>query len=173
MPANSRREQRRQERKHGADPAHIWGATTPGRPIRTELHRPAKPQFEIGEARAVTAPGGKYPTPGLIALFGALGAVVPIILLLLCRSEASDLLGFTVLLWPTSIFLAGLQQSLEHVTALAFLLLVLSNVAIYLLFGSLLWLGLVRPRSIVYLTIVGLMYLAIVGVAGFCELLLG
>jgi hypothetical protein len=173
LPANSRKEQRRQERKLGADPAHLWGAASLVRPIRTELYRAAKPQSEAGEARAVTALDEKYPSPGLIVLFGALGAMVPIILLLLCRSEAPDLLGFTVLVWPTSILLAGVQQPLEHVTALAFLLLVLSNVAIYLLFGSLLWLGLVRPRSIVYLTIVGLMYLTIVGVVGFCELLLG
>jgi len=36
----------------------------------------------------------------------------------------------------------------------------------------LVWLGLQRPRSIVYLTIVGTIYLTVVGVAGFCELLL-
>jgi len=69
--------------------------------------------------------------------------------------------------------MAGVQQSPGHVTASAFLLPVIGNVSIYLVFGSLLWLGFVPPRSIVYLTIVGVMYLTIVGIAGFCALLLG
>src|SRR5437868_15540265 len=128
---------------------------------------------EIDEERAVTVPGEKYPSLALIVLFGAVGAIVPIVLLLLDRAEAPDLFGFALLVWPTSIFMTGVHQSAAHLTASAFLLPVLANVAIYLVFGSLLWLGLVRPRSIVYLTIVGLMYLTIVGFAGFCELLLG
>jgi len=98
---------------------------------------------------------------------------VPVVLLLLGGFEAPDLFGFTVLVWPTSIFIAELQQPAGHITASAFLLPILGNVAIYLAFGSLLWLGLVSPRSIVYLTIVGLMYLTIVGVVGCCGLLLG
>jgi len=173
LPANSRKEPRWQERKRGADPAHIGGAASPRRPTRLAPYWTAQAQFEIAEERAVTASGQEYPTPALIVLLGAVGAIVPIVLLLLGRYGAPDFLGFTVLVWPTSIFVAGVQQSVEDVTALAFLLLVLSNVAVYLVFGLLLWLGLVRPRSIVYLTIVGLMYLTIVGVAGFCELLLG
>jgi len=101
----------------------------------------AQAQFEIAEERAVTASGQEYPTPALIVLLGAVGAIVPIVLLLLGRYGAPDFLGFTVLVWPTSIFVAGVQQSVEDVTALAFLLLVLSNVAVYLVFGLLLWLG--------------------------------
>ena len=58
-------------------------------------------------------------------------------------------------------------------TAASFLLPVLSNVSIYLVFGSLLWLGLVAPRSNVYLAILGLLYLTIIGVVGSCELLPG
>jgi hypothetical protein len=158
---------------HGADPAHIWGSAALRRSTTLAPSWTTKPTFEIAEEKALSAPGEKYPNSALIVLFGALGAVVPIILLLLGRSGALDLFGLAILVWPTSIIMAGVQQSPGHITASAFLLPVLSNVAIYLVFGSLLWLGLVRPRSIVYLAIVGLMYLTIVGVAGFCELLLG
>jgi len=173
LPANSRKEPTRQERKHGVDLAHIWGAASLRRSTRPAPSWTAKPTSEIAEERAVTEPGEKYPSPALIVLFGAVGAIVPIVLLLLDRAEAPDLFGFALLVWPTSIFMTGVHQSAAHLTASAFLLPVLANVAIYLVFGSLLWLGLVRPRSIVYLTIVGLMYLTIVGFAGFCELLLG
>ena len=166
LPANSRKEPKRQERKQGADPAHLRRSTTLA-PSWT-----VKPTFEITHEKAFSTPGEKYSNSALIVLFGALGAVVPIILLLLGGSGALDLIGLAIVVWPTSIFMASVQQSPGH-TASAFLLPVLSNVAIYLVFGSLLWLGLVRPRSIVYLTVVGLMYLTIVGVAGFCELLLG
>ena len=77
--------------------------------------------------------------------------------------------GFRVLVWPASILTIGLQNSYFTLT---FLYSVLLNISIYLVIGCLVWLGLQRPRSIVYLTIVGTIYLTVVGVAGFCELLL-
>jgi hypothetical protein len=159
MPAGSRKEPKRQEYKRGTNPARTWGSTGFRSSTGPAPHWTAKPQFEIAEERS----------PALIVLFGAVGAVLPIVLLLLGRP---DLFGFAVLLWPTAIFMAGVEQPPGHVAASAFLLPVLSNVAIYLLFGSLLWLGLVRPRSVVFLTIGGLLYLTVVGVAAFCELLL-
>jgi len=173
LPANSRREPKRQEHKRGAKPAHISDSASLGRLISLTLHWTAKPPSEIAEEKAVAAPGKKYPSSALIVLSGAAGVLVPIILLRLGRSETPALSDITVLVWPTSIFMTGIQQAPGPIAASAFLLPVLSNVAIYLVFGSLLWLGLVRPRSVVYLTIVGLMYLTIVGVAEFCELLLG
>ena len=55
---------------------------------------------------------------------------------------------------------------------MATLFVVLLNVATYLLAGSLVWLGLHPPRSITYLTVVGIMYLMLASVAVLCELLL-
>ena len=81
--------------------------------------------LQIAEEKAVSAPGEKYPNSALIVLFGALGAVVPIILLLLGRSGALDLFGLAILVWPTSIIMAGVRQSPGHITAPAFLLPVL------------------------------------------------
>jgi hypothetical protein len=77
--------------------------------------------------------------------------------------------GVRVLVWPGSILTVGMQRSYFTPTCLYSVLL---NILIFLVIGCLVWLGLQRPRSIVYLTIVGTMYLTVVGVAGFCEWLL-
>jgi hypothetical protein len=172
LPAHSRTEPKRQESKRGGHPAHLWGSASLRRSTVFTPHWTAKPPFDIAEERAVALPGEKYPTPALIVLFGAVGAVVPIVLLLLGRSEPPNLFGLAALVWPTSIFMTGVQQSFGPIATSAFLLPVLSNVVIYLVFGSLLWLGLVRPRSIAYLTIVGVLYMTVAGAAGFCSLLL-
>jgi hypothetical protein len=71
-----------------------------------------------------------------------------------------------VLLWPASALAIGMQWSLFILACIYAL-----NVATYLVVGGLAWLGL-QPRSIPYLTIVGIIYLILVSLAGFCEWLL-
>ena len=119
----------------------------------------------------------KHSKPGfhIIHLFGAAGAILPLIVFSLEKQLTPYLDsdgpfgGFRALVWPGSILTVGMQRS--HFT-LTCLYSVLLNILIFLVIGCLGWLGLQRPRSIVYLTIVGTMYLAVVGVAGFCEWLL-
>jgi hypothetical protein len=161
--ANLRNEPKRQERKRGADLARARGlagtrlsAARPHRVLRLNELKHSKPGFHI------------------IHLFGAAGAILPLIVFSLEKhltpySDASVALGgFRVLVWPTSVLTAGIQHS--HFT-LTFLFAILLNFSIYLLVGCLVWLGL-QPRSVVYLTFVGIMYLTFVSVAGFCEWLL-
>ena len=74
-----------------------------------------------------------------------------------------------VLIWPATVLTIGMQGP---IFTLATLFVVLLNVATYLLAGSLVWLGLHPPRSITYLTVVGIMYLMLASVAVLCELLL-
>lgn len=49
---------------------------------------------------------------------------------------------------------------------------VILNILIYLVVGSLIWLGLHPPRSTAYLSTVGIMYLMFVSLAALCEWLL-
>jgi hypothetical protein len=161
---NLRKEPKRQERKPGANFARARGEAEARLPA-ARLHRVVR----LNEF--------KHPKPGfhVIHLFGAAGAILPLIVLSLEKHLTPYLYadtvlgGFRVLAWPTSILTIGLQNSYFTLT---FLFSVLLNLAIYLMIGCLVWLGLQRPRSIVYLTIVGTIYLTVVGVAGFCELLL-
>ena len=161
---NLRKEPKRQERKPGADLARARGlagarlsAARPHRVVRLNEFKHSKPGFHV------------------IHLFGAAGAILPLIVLSLEKHLTPYLYadtvlgGFRVLAWPTSILTVGLQTSYFTLT---FLYSVLLNILISLVIGCLAWLGLQRPRSIVYLTIVGTIYLTVVGVAGFCELLL-
>src|SRR5205085_5326319 len=71
----------------------------------------AKPTSEIAEKRGITKPGEKYPSPALIVLFGAVGAIVRIVLLLLNRAEAPVFFGFALLVWPTSIFMTAVPKA--------------------------------------------------------------
>jgi hypothetical protein len=129
---------------------------------------------EVNPIRGLNTPqAGLY----VIGLFGASGAILPLAVLNL-QSSSTLHLGFDhllsvprLLVWPTSIFMIEMQNPDRHCIPV-FLSSYLLNITIYFIFGSLIWLGLVRPRSIVYLTIVGIMYLTVVGVAGFCEWLL-
>ena len=129
---------------------------------------------EVNPIRGLnTAQAGLY----VISLFGASGAIFPLAVLNLQNSSTfyldfDHLLSvLRLLVWPTSIFMIEIQNPNIHLIPM-FLFSYLLNITIYLILGSLVWLGLVRPRSIVYLTIVGIMYLTVVGVAGFCEWLL-
>jgi hypothetical protein len=60
----------------------------------------------------------------------------------------------------------------DLISTLASLSSVILNVVVYLVIGSLIWLGLHPPRSRVYLAMIGIMYLMLVSVAAFCEWLL-
>jgi hypothetical protein len=107
----------------------------------------------------------------LIKLFVAAGTFIPLIILSLENSvaylcENHQLGWFRILVWPTSILTMGTQCSHFTLTRLCSVLL---NIPCYLVLGSLVWLGLQPPRATVYLTFVGIMYLAIVGVAEFWE----
>jgi hypothetical protein len=163
VPENLRKEPKRRERKLGASFARERGraeardsATRPPSVVRLNEFKHSKSGLHI------------------IHLFGAAGAILPLIVFslekhLIPYSDASVALGgFRVLVWPTSVLTAGIQHS--HFT-LTFLFAILLNFSIYLLVGCLVWLGL-QPRSVVYLTFVGIMYLTFVSVAGFCEWLL-
>jgi hypothetical protein len=132
---------------------------------------------EVNPIRGLNTPqAGLY----VISLFGASGTILPLAVLNL-QSSSTLYLGFDhllsvlsvlrLLVWPTSIFMMEMQNPDRHFIPV-FLFSYLLNITIYLILGSLIWLGLVRPRSIVYLTIVGIMYLTVVGVAGLCEWLL-
>lgn len=161
---NLKKEPRRQERKPGASFARIRGPARRG-PSAATPYRAVRPN-EL-----------THPEPGfrIIALFGAMGAIVPLILLSLEKDLTSHLGPdrllpvLRILIWPASVLAIGMQWSMS---ASALVLTVLLNVATYLVVGSLVWLGLQRPRSIAYLVIVGIMYLTLVGFAGVCERLL-
>jgi hypothetical protein len=160
---NLTKEPRWQERTSSASfarargPAEArWSATKQSSVVRLNEFKHSKSGFHI------------------IHLFGAAGAIIPLIVFSLQKhltpylDAGSVLGGFRVLVWPTSILLTGIQHSYF---TLMFLYSVWLNIFIYLLIGCLVWLGL-RPRSIVYLSIVGTMYLMVVSLAGFCEWLL-
>jgi hypothetical protein len=163
LPGNLRKEPKRQERKPGASLARARGPA--------EARRSARPY------RVVRLDDLKESKPGhhVIHLFGAAGAIFPLIVFALEKQLTPYLDpdgpfdGVRVLLWPASILTVGVQRS--HFT-LTCLYSVLLNVAFYLVIGCLVWLGLQRPRSVVYLTTVGMMYLTVVGVTGLCEWLL-
>ena len=119
----------------------------------------------------------KSPRPHLriIALFGALGAIVPLIILSLEQDVGPFLgldhllTGLRILVWPASVLAVGAPSLISTLAALSSVIL---NVVIYLVVGSLIWLGLHPPRSTTYLAIVSIMYLMLVSVAAFCEWLL-
>ena len=112
---------------------------------------------------------------GLIILFGAVGGLVPLIILSLEQDlgaylDSDGLLSaLRVFLWPASVLSIGTEGPIFTPTSFVTVLL---NIATYLVVGSLVWLGLRPRRSITYLTIVGSIYLMLVSVAGFCEWLL-
>ena len=119
----------------------------------------------------------KSPRPDLriIVLFGALGAIAPLIIPSL-EQDVGPFLGadrlvtaLRVLAWPASVLAVGTPDPISTLATLATLIL---NVVIYLGVGSLIWLGLHPPRSSPYLAIVSIMYLMLVSVAAFCEWLL-
>lgn len=119
-----------------------------------------------------TAPESPKTDIRVIHLFGAAGAIMPLVLLSL-QKDLSPHLGsdhlvsaLRVLFWPASALAIGMQWSLFILACIYAL-----NVATYLVVGGLVWLGL-QPRSIPYLTIVGIIYLIVVSLAGFCEWLL-
>ena len=116
------------------------------------------------------------PKPGfhLVKAFFVTGAIVPIVLVALEISipdfPTNGPFGWLrVAIWPMSILATGTQCSYFTVACLYSVLL---NIPFYLALGCLVWSGLQPPRSTVYLTFVGIMYLTIVGVAKFCEWLL-
>jgi hypothetical protein len=119
--------------------------------------------------------GPKHPKTGLyvIALSGALGAIAPLIALALqgvhiLRPGVGRIsIVISLLVWPASILMIE-AQSTDNPVGPILLRSYVGNIAIYLLFGCLLSLGLMRPCSILYLTIVLIIYLALVSVAGFC-----
>jgi len=159
--ANLRKEARRQERKPS-----------------TRLARAPEPSWSaVAPYRAVRPNASPHPEPGfrVITLVGAIGAVVPLIILSLEQDVTHPagldrLVGpLRVLIWPASVLTIGMQGP---IFTLASLFAVLLNVATYLLVGSLVWLGLHPPRSITYLTVVGVMYLMLASIAALCELLL-
>ena len=93
------------------------------------------------------------------------------LLLLSLEKDLSPQVGFLisalrVLLWPVSALAIGMQGPITLLST------VLLNVATYLVLGGLVWLGLRPPRSITFLTMVGIIYLTAVSVAGLCEWLL-
>ena len=119
----------------------------------------------------------KSPRPDLriIVLFGALGAIVPLIILSL-EQDVGPFLGadrlvtaLRVLVWPASVLA---RTTPDPISTLATLATVIFNVVMYLGVRSLIWLGLHPPRSTTYLAIVSIMYLMLVSVAAFCEWLL-
>jgi hypothetical protein len=111
----------------------------------------------------------------LIILFGAVGGLVPLIILSLEQDlgpylDSDGLLSaLRVFLWPASVLSIGTERPIFTLTSFVTVLL---NIATYLVVGSLVWLGLRPRRSITYLTMVGCIYLMLVSVAGFCEWLL-
>ena len=161
MLANLRKEARRQERKPSTPlaraPEPSWSAVAPYRADRPNASPHPEPGFRV------------------ITLVGAIGAVVPLIILSLEQDVTHPagldrLVGpLRVLIWPASVLTIGMQGP---IFTLASLFAVLLNVATYLLVGSLVWLGLHPPRSITYLTVVGVMYLMLASIAALCELLL-
>ena len=115
------------------------------------------------------------PDPRIIVLFGALGAIVPFIIMSLERDVEPYvgpdrlLTALRVLIWPASVLAVGTP---DLISTLASLSSVILNVVIYLVIGSLIWLGMHPPRSRAYLAMIGIMYLMLVSVAAFCEWLL-
>jgi hypothetical protein len=159
--ANLRKEARRQERKPSTRLARArepsWAAVAPYRTVRPNASPHPKPGFRV------------------ITLVGAIGAVVPLIILSF-EQDVTHPAGldrfvgpFRVLIWPASVLTIGMQGP---IFTLASLFAVLLNIATYLVVGSLVWLGLHPPRSITYLTVVGVVYLMLASVAVLCELLL-
>ena len=141
-------------------------------------HEPTRPSslattsYNAVQPNASTRPGPDF---RVITLFGAIGAIVPLIILSL-EQDLNPYLGsdrlsgaLRVLIWPASVLRIG-TPGLIFTLISSFT--VLLNVATYLVVGGLVWLGLHPRRSIPYLTIVGLIYLMLVSVAEFCEWLL-
>jgi hypothetical protein len=133
-------------------------------------------RIATAEQRAAKAAAGlRHPKTGLyaIALSGALGALAPLFALALLGFQmlrpgvgrASTVL--LVLVWPTSILLIDAPNPYRPAEPI-FLRSYIGNIAIYLLFGCVVWLGLMRPCSVIYLTIVAVIYIGIVSFAEFC-----
>lgn len=144
----------------------------------TRLFGPALRNSPAATPRRAERPShSESPSPDLriIALFGALGAIVPLIILSLEQDVGPFpgidhvLTALRVLVWPASVLA---RSTLDPISTLATLATVILNVVMYLGVGSLAWLGLHPPRSTTYLTIVSIMYLMLVSVAAFCEWLL-
>jgi hypothetical protein len=108
-------------------------------------------------------------------LFGALGAIVPPIILSLEQDLGPHvgphhlLTAPRVLIWPASVLAVGMPDPISALTSFSSVIL---NIVIYLVVGSLMWLGLHPPRSTAYLVTAGIMYLMLVSVAALCEWLL-
>ena len=129
LPGNLRKEPKRQERKPGGSLARARGpaetrrpAARPYRVVRLNDLKHSKPEFHV------------------INLFGAAGAIFPLIVLSLEKHLAryldSDgvLGGFRVLVWPTSILTIGMQGSYFTLT---YLYSVLLDIVIFLVIGFL------------------------------------
>jgi hypothetical protein len=161
VPASLRKDPKQRERTASAS------LTGPFRPAL--LNSPA-----AIPRRAVRPIDSKSPRPDLriIVLFGALGAIVPLITLSLEQDVGPHvgpdrlLTALRVLVWPASVLAVGAPGLISTLAALSSVML---NVVIYLVVGSLIWLGLHPPRSRAYLAIVSIIYLMLVSVAAFCE----
>jgi hypothetical protein len=165
LPANLQKLPTRQNRKPHARLARAHEPTRPSS-LATTPYRSVQPS-------ASTHAGADL---RVISLFGAIGALVPLIILslewdIIPYIGLDRLLPFLrVLFWPASVLRIGTPE--PTVFGLASFFTFLLNIATYLVIGSLVFLGLHPRRSIIYLTIVGLIYLMLVSVAAFCELLL-
>ena len=163
MPASLRKDPKQRERN--ASPS----LTVPFRPAL--LHAPAAVPRWAGRP----SDSKSRPDLRIIVLFGALGAIAPLIILSLEQDVGPHigpnrlLAALRVLVWPASVLAVGAPGLISTLAALSSVLL---NLVIYLLAGSLIWLGLHPPRSTTYLAIVSIMYLMFVSVAAFCEWLL-
>ena len=165
MPTSLRTDPKQRERN--ASPS----LTGPFRPAL--LNSPAAIPRRNGRPSDSTS--STRPDLRIIVLFGALGAIAPLIILSLEQDVGPHigpdrlLTALRVLVWPTSVLAVGAPGLISTLAALSSVIL---NVVIYLVVGSLIWLGLHPPRSTTYLAIVSIMYLMLVSVAGFCEWLL-
>jgi hypothetical protein len=162
--ASVRKDPKQRERNPGARLTGPFGpallnsaAATPRRAVRPNDSKSTRPDLRI------------------IVLFGALGAIVPFIILSLAQDVGPYvgpdrlLTALRVLIWPASVLAVGTP---DLISTLASLSSVILNVVIYLVVGTLIWLGLHPPRSTTYLAMVSIMYLMLVSVAAFCEWLL-
>jgi hypothetical protein len=141
-------------------------------------HKPTRTSsFATTPFRAVQPNASTHPGPDLrlIALFGAIGGIAPLIILSL-EWDITPYIGLgrfldllRVLFWPASVLRIGMPE--PTVFGLTSFYTFLLNIGTYLVIGSLVFLGLHPRRSITYLTIVGLIYLMLVSFAALCELL--
>jgi hypothetical protein len=162
--ASLRKDPKQRERNPGARLTGPFGPALLNLPVATP-RRAARPNDSKSSR----------PDPRIIVLFGAQGAIVPFIIMSLERDVGPYvgpdrlLTALRVLIWPASVLAVGTP---DLISTLASLSSVILNVVIYLVIGSLIWLGMHPPRSRAYLAMIGIMYLMLVSVAAFCEWLL-